>query len=281
MEQLPPHERSRGHQRVAEALAALDRPPGRVAHHYLAAGLASRAVPYVVRAVEIAGALGAFRDALALVDGVREHAGPEHLPVLLSRRADLLMALGDPGAVEAYAEAARVTTGTLHRLVRARLARAAAIGGDLATARSALAGPGPPGRRGRRVAAARPGHPGVLHRRHGDRAEGRGRGSRAAARGRRPMAPGRPGGPAGAAGAPAWGVVLELPHRAATYAGTRAPGRCRLRRPPVRGGEPALRPRALCRDHRRGRAASAAAPARPAPCGEWPSPPPSSGRRRS
>jgi tetratricopeptide (TPR) repeat protein len=50
------------------------------------------------------------------------------------------MALGDPGAVEAYAEAARVTTGTLHRLNRARLARAAAVGGDLATARSALAG---------------------------------------------------------------------------------------------------------------------------------------------
>jgi DNA-binding SARP family transcriptional activator/predicted negative regulator of RcsB-dependent stress response len=140
VEQLPPHERSRGHQRVAEALAALERPPGRVAHHYLAAGLASRAVPYVVRAVETAGALGAFRDALALVDGVREHAGPDHLPVLLARRGDLLMALGDPGAVAAYTEAARVTTGTLHRLVRARLARAASVGGDLATARSALAG---------------------------------------------------------------------------------------------------------------------------------------------
>ena len=140
--QLPPHERSRGHQRVAEALAALERPPGQVAHHYLAAGLASRAVPYVVRAVEIAGALGAFRDALALIDGVRQHAGPDHLPVLLSRRGDLLMALGDPGAVEAYTDAARVTTGTMHRLVRARLARAAAVGGDLDTARSALAGLG-------------------------------------------------------------------------------------------------------------------------------------------
>jgi len=140
MEQLPAHERSRGHRRVAEALVTLDRPSAQVAHHYLAAGMASRAVPHVVRAVEIAGALGAFRDALALVDGVREHAGPEHLAVLLSRRGDLLMALGDPGAVEAYTEAARVTTGTQHRLVRARLARAAAVGGDLSTARSALAG---------------------------------------------------------------------------------------------------------------------------------------------
>ncbi|MFC5175185.1 ATP-binding protein [Nocardioides taihuensis] len=140
VDQLPPHERSRGHQRVAEALVALERPPGQVAHHYLAAGLASRAVPHVVRAVEIAGALGAYRDALALVEGVRGHAGPDHLPVLLSRRADLLMALGDPEAVDAYAEAVRVTTGTLQRLNRARLARAAAVGGDLATARAALAG---------------------------------------------------------------------------------------------------------------------------------------------
>jgi DNA-binding SARP family transcriptional activator/tetratricopeptide (TPR) repeat protein len=140
LDQLPPHQRSRGHQRVAEALASLDRPPGRVAHHYLAAGLPSRAVPYVVRAVETAGALGAVRDALALVDGVRAHAGPTHLPILLSRRGDLLMALGDPGAVAAYTEAAQVTTGTQHRLVRARLARAAAVAGDLATARSALTG---------------------------------------------------------------------------------------------------------------------------------------------
>jgi len=140
VEKLPPHERSRGHQRVAEALAGLERPPGQVAHHYLAAGLPSRAVPYVVRAVETAGALGAYRDALALIDGVCEHAGPAHRPILLSRRADLLMALGDPGAVAAYTEAARITTGAVHRLNRARLARAAAIGGDLATARSALAG---------------------------------------------------------------------------------------------------------------------------------------------
>ena len=35
-------------------------------------GLPSRAVPYVLRAVETAGALGAYRDALALVDGVRD-----------------------------------------------------------------------------------------------------------------------------------------------------------------------------------------------------------------
>jgi len=107
---------------VAEQLAGLGAPPSRVAHRYLTAGLPSRAVPYVLRTVESAGALGAYRDALTLVDAVREHAGPADLPGLLARRGDLLMALGGPEALSAYQEAIGVTTGTEHRLVRARLA---------------------------------------------------------------------------------------------------------------------------------------------------------------
>ena len=53
----------------------------------------------------------------------------EDLPRLLARRGDLLMALGDPEAVAAYLAAVPVTTGTEHRLVRARLARAAVLRG--------------------------------------------------------------------------------------------------------------------------------------------------------
>ena len=139
LDRLPAHQRGRAHSQVAEALAELGRPPRRVAHHLLAAGLVSRAVPYVVRAVQTGGALGAYRDVLALIDRVRDRAGPADLPLLLARRGDALMALGDRAAVAAYLEAAQVTSGTLHRLVRARLARAAAVAGDLSTARSALA----------------------------------------------------------------------------------------------------------------------------------------------
>jgi DNA-binding SARP family transcriptional activator/tetratricopeptide (TPR) repeat protein len=138
--QMPPYVESTARHEVADRLAALGAPPGRVAHQYLAAGLPSRAVPYVVRAVETAGALGAYRDALNLLDAVREHAGPADLPRLLVRRGDLLMALGDPEAVSAYKRAAAVTQGTEHRLVRARLARAASFTEDLDTARAALAG---------------------------------------------------------------------------------------------------------------------------------------------
>ena len=137
---MTPAELGANRRGVAEALAALPGPPGRVAHHFLAAGLPGRAVPFAVRAVESAGALGAYRDALALVDAVRPHAGPEDLPRLLARRGDLLLALGDPEAVAAYTEAVPLTTGTDHRLVRAMLARAASFANDFDTARSALAG---------------------------------------------------------------------------------------------------------------------------------------------
>ncbi len=137
---LSPSEEAAARRDVAEALVRTGAPPGRVAHQYLAAGLPRRAVPFVLRAVETAGALGAYRDALALVDGVLDQAGPDALPRLLVRRGDLLMAMGDADAVEAYRRAVAVTEGVDHRLVRARMARAAAFAGDLDTAEAALAG---------------------------------------------------------------------------------------------------------------------------------------------
>ena len=125
---------------VARQLAALGAPPARVAHQYLAAGAPQLAIPYVLPAVETAGALGAYRDALALVEGVREHATGDTLGHLLGRRGDLLMALGDPESLQSYRMALPLTSGLQHRLVRARLARAASFAGDFDTARAALAG---------------------------------------------------------------------------------------------------------------------------------------------
>jgi DNA-binding SARP family transcriptional activator/tetratricopeptide (TPR) repeat protein len=142
---VPAHRRASIQRDVAERIAQLGGSPVRLAHLFLAAGLPSRAVPYVVRAVETAGALGAYRDALALVDAVRDHADPEDLPRLLARRGDLLQALGDPEAIAAYLEAWPQVTGTEQRLVRARLGRAAALAGELQVAEEALAGLEPEG----------------------------------------------------------------------------------------------------------------------------------------
>lgn len=137
---MPPHARAAARQHVAETLAALGAAPARVAHQFLEAGQPQQAIPYVLPAVETAGALGAYRDALALVDAVRERASGDDLAKLLARRGDLLMALGDPGSVAAYREAIPFTSGVEQRLVRARLARAACFTGDFETARTALDG---------------------------------------------------------------------------------------------------------------------------------------------
>lgn len=139
--QLSPSAALTARRDVAHRLAELGAPATRVAHQYLAAGLPRLALPYVLRVVEVAAALGAYRDALGLLDAVREHAeGSPELPRLLARRGDLLLALGEPGAVEAYRAALAVTSGTEHRLVRARLARAACLTGDFDTAAAALDG---------------------------------------------------------------------------------------------------------------------------------------------
>ena len=140
IETIPANRRAEAWREVAERICQLGGPPSRMAHLFVAAGLPSRAVPYALRAMETAGALGAYRDGLGMIEAVREHAGPDELPRLLARRGDLLNALGDPGAVAAYQEAVAVTTGTEHRLVRARLARAAAFAGELEISREALAG---------------------------------------------------------------------------------------------------------------------------------------------
>ncbi len=140
VEMMPQHTRATARREVAERIAELGGPPARMAKLYVAAGLTSRAVPYVLRAVETAGALGAYRDGLTMIDAVLEHAEAADRPRLLARRGDLLNALGDPGAVAAYQDAVAVTTGTEHRLVRARLARAAVFAGERDLASEALAG---------------------------------------------------------------------------------------------------------------------------------------------
>ena len=134
------HELSRIGGEVAERMAELGAPATRVAHLFIGSGHPVQAIPHARQAVETAGALGAYRDGLALVDAVIDHASGSDRGHLLARRGDLLLALADPAAVPAYRAALTLTTGTEHRLVRARLARAATFQGDLDTSTSALAG---------------------------------------------------------------------------------------------------------------------------------------------
>jgi tetratricopeptide (TPR) repeat protein len=135
---LPPHRVQRLHRDVADALASLGAAPARVGRHLLQAGAPVDAVPHLLVAAERAAALGAYRDALDLVEQARPHVGTADRARLLALRADLLHAVGDPGAVPAYRDAAALATGEQQRLLLARLARAASLDGDQDTAAEVL-----------------------------------------------------------------------------------------------------------------------------------------------
>ncbi|HEX6921413.1 MAG TPA: AAA family ATPase [Actinomycetes bacterium] len=138
--QLPAHRRAALHRDAATRLAGLGASPARIGHHLVAAGAAREAVPYLLAAARTEAAVGAYRDALALLDAVRSHATGAARAEIAALRGDLLGSLGAPGAVEAYRDAVRLGSGELRRRSRAGLARAATYSGDFATAEDALAG---------------------------------------------------------------------------------------------------------------------------------------------
>ena len=146
LDDLPPHQLLPLHRRAAEALRGLRASPARIGHQLLQAGDVGAAAPILLRAARTEAAIGAYRDALSLIDAVRQDVrDPERGP-LLALRADMLMATGDAGAVSAYREALSATDDPAeHRRLLPRLARAATFAGDYATAAEALEGLEPDG----------------------------------------------------------------------------------------------------------------------------------------
>lgn len=137
---LPAHRIRLLHREVGEQLAAAGASPARVGHHLIESGDARRAAPYLLDAAEGEAAIGAYRDALALIERVRGDARGEDRQRLLRVRADLLYAIGDRRAVAAYREALEQASPADSRLLRARLSRAAFSAGDATTAAAALEG---------------------------------------------------------------------------------------------------------------------------------------------
>jgi DNA-binding SARP family transcriptional activator/tetratricopeptide (TPR) repeat protein len=129
------------HLRAAWAIETAGGSAARIAHHLVEAGRAVQAVPWALRAAETRAALGAYRDALALLDRVRSAATGDELARLLALRAALLNAAGHPDAVDAHREALAVATDPASvRELRTNLSKAALAGGDLETATLALEG---------------------------------------------------------------------------------------------------------------------------------------------
>lgn len=142
---MPPHRRRAVHRDAAARLVAAEASPARIGHHLMEAGSARDAVPYLLRAAETDAALGAYRDALVLIDAIRPHATGADRARALALRGDLLNAIGDPVAASAYREALDGAEPADVPRLRARLARTAVMSGDLDTAAAALDGLEPDG----------------------------------------------------------------------------------------------------------------------------------------
>ena len=108
-------------------------------------GVPALAAPYALEAARIAAASGLHAEVLRWTEAVRGHVDGQAEPALLSLRADALAAVGDHAAVPAYRKA--LATASLDQApgLRTRLARAALLSGDLASAEEALAGLEPSG----------------------------------------------------------------------------------------------------------------------------------------
>jgi DNA-binding SARP family transcriptional activator/tetratricopeptide (TPR) repeat protein len=121
-DELPAHRRLRLHRDAARRLAAAGGQPELIADHWLRGERAREAVEWLLRAARGAADLGAFADALAHVERLL-FAVPDHTDALCLR-AEVLDALGDPRAPDAYAQAAAAVGDPEAHELRARQALA-------------------------------------------------------------------------------------------------------------------------------------------------------------
>ena len=137
---LPPHRRSEVHRSAARELENRGAPPDRVATHLLAAGESGAAVPPGLEAARRAAAAQVHPEVLRWTAALVDHAPRADRVELLRLRGDALVASGDPSAVLAYRTALSLAAPDQVGRLRARLARAAMVSGDMATAAEALDG---------------------------------------------------------------------------------------------------------------------------------------------
>jgi DNA-binding winged helix-turn-helix (wHTH) protein/tetratricopeptide (TPR) repeat protein len=145
VELVPARQRAATRVGLAEQLDRAGAGPERVAAQLLDAGRPAAAVPFALAAARGAAGAQLHSEVLRWTEAVRSHATGDDSAALLALRADALAATGAPTAVAAYRAAIGVAPPVVARGLRARLARAAMLSGDIASAEEALAGLDPDG----------------------------------------------------------------------------------------------------------------------------------------
>jgi DNA-binding winged helix-turn-helix (wHTH) protein len=138
--ELQSHQQAAAREEMAARLLEAGSAPGRVAAQLLAAGNRAAAAPHALDAARRAAASEFHVEVLRWTDAARSHLDEEDEASRLALRADALTAAGDPGAVAAYRQALRRAPAPEAPGLRARMARAAMLAGDLASAEEALRG---------------------------------------------------------------------------------------------------------------------------------------------
>ncbi len=101
---IAPHRRLEMHRDAAQRLIDAGAGPALIAYHWLRGERPQEAIDWLLAAARRGVAVGAFADALSEIDRLLHHA-PRHLDGLCLR-AEILDALGDNRAPDAYADAA-------------------------------------------------------------------------------------------------------------------------------------------------------------------------------
>jgi DNA-binding winged helix-turn-helix (wHTH) protein/tetratricopeptide (TPR) repeat protein len=142
---LAPHRRAGVRAETARALSDAGGDPSRIAEHLLAAGDVAAAVPYALLAARQAAELHLHDEVLRWVDAVvGQAAGPDRVE-LLALRGAAMVATGHPGAASAFREALVEADDSWRTPLRAGLAQASILAGDLPGAEEAIAGVSPDG----------------------------------------------------------------------------------------------------------------------------------------
>jgi DNA-binding SARP family transcriptional activator len=128
VEQVPPHRRIAMHRDVASCLAAAGAEPAVIARHWLDGGRPDEAVGWLLAAARRAIMLGAFTDALGLLEPLLKQA-PWHAEAC-RLSAEVLDALGDSRAPAAYSAAAQLAGNPEAHDLRAKQALAQLKLGD-------------------------------------------------------------------------------------------------------------------------------------------------------
>jgi DNA-binding winged helix-turn-helix (wHTH) protein/tetratricopeptide (TPR) repeat protein len=142
---VAPHRRSAIRAETAAALIAADGSPDQIAEHLVAAGDPAAAVPHVLVVVRRLADQHLHAEVLRWVAPVVDHSDGDERVELLAHQGAALVATGDPGAPQAFRAALALAGPEWETLLRAGLAQAAILAGDVPAAEEAMAGVEPDG----------------------------------------------------------------------------------------------------------------------------------------